>query len=147
MSIEAPTLERRRQPRWPCAFAFWIKPQHTQQRVSAWMLDMSEGGAAFLTPAEDAPPVGARVQLLEMLSHDPFVRERSCPLPAFARVVRHDAPRGATVRVAVQFEVDEIAALPQPPEHDVIASRLMPRIAAPPPPPVALQLAEPAYRV
>lgn len=110
------------------------------------MLDMSEGGAAFLTPAEDAPPVGARVQLLEMLTHDPFVRERACPLPPFARVVRHDAPRGATVRVAVQFEVDEVVAVPDQPEHDVIVSRLVPRIAPPPPPPVALRPAEPAFR-
>lgn len=107
---------------------------------------MSEGGAAFLTPAEDAPPVGARVQLLEMLSHDPFVRERACQLPPFARVVRHDAPRGATVRVAVQFEVDEIAALADSPERNVTVTRLIPRIAPPPPPPVALRPAEPAYR-
>ncbi|MCK4343586.1 MAG: PilZ domain-containing protein [Phycisphaerae bacterium] len=99
--------ERRRDPRQPQAFAFWIRPVSSPNRVSAWMLDVAAGGAAFLTAIDEAPPVGERVELLEMHTTDRMVREGAAPLPPFARVVRHDDSDGITRRVAVRFEADD----------------------------------------
>jgi hypothetical protein len=70
------------------------------------MLDVSTRGAAFLTAAPESPPVGARIELLEMQTPDRVVREGAGPLPRFARVLRHDEANGVTQRVAVQFEAD-----------------------------------------
>ena len=98
---------------------------------------MSAGGAAFLTAAADAPPVGARIALVEMHTHDRLVREGAGPLPPFARVLRHDTPGGVTRRVAVRFESDE-----QSPLQDRVrqtAVTVAPRSAVVPlgPPPAA----------
>ncbi len=98
--------ERRRDVRRPRAFAFWLRPEHAARRASGWMLDVSAGGAAFLTAAGEAPPVGVRVELTEMPTADRVVREDAQPLPRFARVLRHDEPLGVTRRVAVRFEAD-----------------------------------------
>lgn len=103
--------ERRRDVRQVKAFAFWIEPEYSGRRISAWMLDVSAGGAAFLTAAEEAPLVGTRLALAEMHTHDRFVREGASPLPAFARVLRHDDGQGLTRRVAVRFETEARAVL------------------------------------
>lgn len=103
-------VERRSEPRYPKAFAFWIRPLGALQRTSAWMLDLSTRGAAFLAPAAEVPAVGARIELIEMLSPDRLVREGAGPLPPFARVLRHDDAQGVTRRVAVRFETDARAA-------------------------------------
>lgn len=103
--------ERRRHPRQPQAFAFWIRPEHSDGRISAWMLDVSAEGAAFLTSAGKAPAVGERVELIEMLTRDRTVREAACPLPAYARVTRHDDSDGVVRRVAARFEADQPAPL------------------------------------
>jgi hypothetical protein len=129
--------ERRRDVRQPKAFAFWVKPEHSGQRISAWMLDESAGGAAFLTAAEKAPPVGARLALAEMPTHDRLVREGAGPLPAFARVLRHDDATGLTRRVAVRFEADDRAVLGACVRR--VASAVCPRLPSlplPPPPQV-----------
>lgn len=98
------TRERRAEPRQPKAFAFWIQPALGGPRTSAWMLDMSISGAAFLTAASAAPPIGSFVRLIEMQIRDRVVREDSGPLPSLGRVLRHDSSDGATRRVAVRFE-------------------------------------------
>jgi hypothetical protein len=76
------------------------------RRTSAWMLDMSTRGAAFLTATAAAPSVETRIELIEMQTPDRMVREDAGPLPRFARVVRHDDASGLTRRIAVQFEAD-----------------------------------------
>jgi c-di-GMP-binding flagellar brake protein YcgR len=129
--------ERRRDPRQTKAFAFWIRPAGTQQRISAWMLDISAGGAAFLTAAAETPPVGQRLELVEMQTMDRMVREDAQPLPAYARVLRHDPVEGETRRVAVRFETDQQAPLARCERQTVVVSRSRPRMA-PPPPPIAI---------
>ncbi len=106
---ESVQSERRADVRHPKAFAFWLRPVNGARRVSAWMLDMSAGGAAFLTAVDDAPSIGERIELIEMHTHDRLVREGAGPLPPFARVLRHDNSGGVTRRVAVRFESDEQA--------------------------------------
>jgi hypothetical protein len=96
--------DRRQHARTPRAFAFWIQPAHDVPRTSAWMLNTSAGGAAFLTASQDAPALGTRIELLEMLCHDRLVREDAGSLPRYARVLRHDETETLTCRVAVQFE-------------------------------------------
>lgn len=130
--------ERRREPRWPKAFSFWIRPEGTDEKISAWMLDMSKGGAAFLVAPEQAPPVRTRLELLEMLTADPTVRADSPALPPFARVLRHDEGDGITTRVAVQFEADEASRLLELIGRRAKAFRLKAAIA-PTPPPVPAQ--------
>jgi hypothetical protein len=131
--------ERRSEPRLPKAFAFWIRPAGSERRISAWMLDTSTGGAAFLTAADETPPVGQRLELMEMQTADRVVREDSQPLPAFARVLRHDGLDGATRRVAVRFEADERPPLHKPEKQPVVVSRLRSRVAPPPPPPIEIR--------
>ncbi len=140
--MEQPALafiERRREPRVPKAFAFWVRRAGSEHRVSAWMLDMSNGGAAFLTGADETPPVGQRLELMEMQTVDRVVREDAQPLPAFARVLRHDGLEGATRRVAVRFESDEQTPLRRREEQTVVVSRPRWRVAPPPPPPIDIR--------
>lgn len=127
-------VERRREPRAPRAFAFWVRPVGSHNRVSAWMLDVSTRGAAFLTAAEEAPRVGERIELEEMLTTDRMVREGADALPGHARVVRHDPSEGITQRVAVQFEADAQEPLGGGREKLVAASLPLARAAAVPPP-------------
>ncbi len=127
-------IERRRDPRQPKAFAFWIRPSGGHERISAWMLDISAGGAAFLTAAAEAPPVGQRLELLEMQTSDQTVREGAQPLPAYARVLRHDPVEGTTRRVAIRFEADQQVPLSRPEAQTVLISRTRPQMAPPPPP-------------
>ena len=121
----SPWVERRCEPRYPKAFAFWIRPAGKLRRTSAWMLDISTQGAAFLTPAAEVPAVGMRLELLEMQSPDPLVREDAGPLPRFARVLRHDDAQGITRRVAVRFETDACAAWDVQPQR--VATMICPR--------------------
>ena len=108
--------ERRRHPRRPAAYAFWVQRSQAQQRSGAWMLNISSGGAAFLTAAEHAPRVGERLKLAEMYSAGRLVREGALPLPPVARVIRMDDSEGATRRVAVRF-VSEIDSRLQAHRH------------------------------
>lgn len=128
--------ERRRDPRLPQAFAFWIRRPVAEGRTSAWMLDMSAGGAAFLVGAEDAPLPGERVELTEMLAYDQDVREAPPAFPQFARVVRVDPTAGITRKVAIQFEAgtdlpldERVRRRAETLRHKV---RLAPRAPAPP---------------
>ena len=95
------------------------------------MLDESTGGAAFLTAATEIPPLGARVELLEMSTTDAFVREGAGPLPRFARVIRHDAGDGLTRRVAVRFEADTSAPVQTLEKRTVAAVRQRSKTALP----------------
>ena len=103
--------DRRAEGRRLAAYAFWFHPVGGAGRASAWMLNESAGGAAFLTAVQDAPAVGQRLRLTEMHSPDETVREEHRPLPAFARVVRREDEEGVTRRVAVRFEADAPADL------------------------------------
>ncbi len=129
-----PSTERRRDPREPKSFAFWIRRLETMRRTSAWMLDMSRGGAAFMVESNEAPPIGERVELIEMLTADREVREGGMPLPRFARVLRHDCADEPTQKVAVRFETDAEVALDELVARRAQAFRLKSRIAPVPPP-------------
>lgn len=131
-------FERRSDPRQPRAFAFWIRPVGQHRRVSAWMLDVSAGGAALLTSATHAPPVGTRIELMEMLCADRIVREGAAPLPTYARVIRHDHPEGVTRRIAVQFEADDEARLTDPGATSIVTAQSRAPLTPPPPPPIDL---------
>jgi len=104
--------DRRAEPRRPAAFAFWFAPAGGGRRASAWMLNYSTRGAAFLTAAQNTPRVGDRIRLTEMYADDPLIRQEHLPLPQFARVLRcEEEEGGATRRVAVRFETDVQAEL------------------------------------
>ncbi|MBU0637593.1 MAG: hypothetical protein KKB50_01915 [Planctomycetes bacterium] len=103
--------EQRRDARRPAAFSFWFRKTHDSRHNSAWMLNTSLAGAAFLTVAGDAPEVGDHLALAAMHSANRLVREKTPALPPYARVVRVDDSQGATRRVAVQFESDIDAPL------------------------------------
>ena len=145
-SVAVPQLaqletERRRDPREPKAFALWLRPENSDRRTSAWMIDMSAGGAALLTAAERAPAVGTRVHLLEMHSHDQFVRDGLAALPLFGRVLRHDDTPGLTRRIAVRFEADNDALLAG--QQCAVTAAACPQatLAFRPPPPISTGLA------
>lgn len=67
------------------------------------MVDVSEGGAAFLVGSEAVPGCGEVVGLREMFSADCHVRAVARALPPEGRVVRVEES-GLTRRVAVRFE-------------------------------------------
>jgi hypothetical protein len=102
------SCERRRDVRRPAAFPFWIR-RADGTAVSAWMLNMSLNGAAFLIAQEQAPRVGERLICADMASRDHQVQTATPPLPPRARVLRVEDDDGTTRRVAVRFE-------PPPPE-------------------------------
>jgi hypothetical protein len=131
-----PFVERRRDPRYPKAFALWLRRPETGERISGWMLNVSAGGAALLVPADRVPPIGALVELCEMHTTDPLVRETSCPLPPRGRVIRHDGQTGLTRRVAVQFEASAAEPLQSRETQSTMVFRSAPQ-PPPPPPPVA----------
>jgi len=137
--------ERRRDPRSPRAFAFWLRPEHAARRVSGWMLDVSAGGAAFLTAAGEAPPIGVRVELSEMPTRDRVVREDAQPLPRFGRVLRHDEPSGVTRRIAVRFEADVESAAQC--SHSRAVQRVRTAPVPPPVPPPAAGPPAPVRRI
>ncbi len=127
--------ERRAFPRQPKAFAFWFRPAGGGQRTSAWMQDVSSGGAAFLTAADQAPAVDELLTFAEMPITDRTVRDDAMPLPARGRVVRQEQDGGVTRRVAVRFEEDQTAALhPPAPESPVKIRSAIPQMPPPPPP-------------
>jgi hypothetical protein len=129
-------IERRDHPRQTKAFSFWIRPFGTRHRASAWMENVSDGGAAFLIEPEQAPQVGQRIELIEMTTRDRTVREDACPLPMYAVVVRRQDQEGATARVAVRFEVGAGVG-DDAPRHDHAATARCVQAPAPVPPPVA----------
>jgi len=88
----------------------------------------------LLVPADRVPPIGARVELCEMHTTDPLVRETSCPLPPRGRVIRHDGQTGLTRRVAVQFEADTAEPLQSRSAQHAIMSRPEPQAPLIPPP-------------
>jgi hypothetical protein len=127
-------VERRADVRQPAAFAFWIQPARRDPRFAAWMLNLSAGGAAFLTAADDAPALGERLELLEMATTDRVVRNDARELPRFARVLRHDDSEGVTRRVAVRFEADVDASLAAGEQRGMSAARSEPTSSSAPPP-------------
>ena len=98
------------------------------------MLDVCSGGAAVLTGVDRAPAVGRRLELVEMPTGDPTVREQGGQLPRFARVLRHDDSDGMVRRVALRFEADQQAPRRESEHRAVVATRPRARAAPPPPP-------------
>ena len=132
MSAAQPlTSERRRFPRWPTAFAFWVAKPH-DQRVGAWMLDLSVQGGAFLVTSEDDIKAGQRLDISEMLSCSPIVRQGSFALPPHAEVVRVEETGGPTRKVAVRFETPLCETPIREPIRHATASSI-------PPAPLALE--------
>lgn len=127
--------ERRREPRHPAAFAFWFSAEESRPPASAWMLNVSDSGAAFLTSAERAPQPGARIRCEEMFCRDRLVREEHLRLPALARVLRVDDERGITRRVAVRFEAD-VRVEDSRPSRGVVCRQAVRPSHAPIPPPL-----------
>jgi hypothetical protein len=99
----SPLRERRIDVRRPAAFPFWITSVGGTT-ASAWMLNLSDGGAAFLVARNQAPQVGERLVLAEMFCRDSTVQAATPPLPPRARVLRIEDDEGTTRRVAVRFE-------------------------------------------
>lgn len=95
--------ERRIDGDEPGTFTFSYRRPNSAAPVSAWMLDRNAEQAAFLTSAGDAPEVGEHVELAATDPPDPKPARRGV-LPRFGRVVRLDAPQGATRRVSIRFE-------------------------------------------
>lgn len=146
--------ERRSEPRQPKAFALWLRPDGSPQPISAWMLDACSGGAAVLTGVDRVPAVGRRLELLEMPSGDPTVREQGGQLPRFARVLRHDDSDGMVRRVALRFEADGDVPRQDSAHRALVATCPQAPAARPPPPtwpagprkPTLHPLGEPAIR-
>ncbi|TWT44683.1 hypothetical protein RAS1_10980 [Phycisphaerae bacterium RAS1] len=125
--------ERRRDKRTPAAFGFWYQAGADAERRSAWMLNTSVGGAAFLTAAETAPAVEDLLLLTEMHTNDDLVREHAGGLPRAARVLRIEAGEGLTRRIAVRFETAAEAGLTS--TQTRIEPRTLPQSLVPPIPP------------
>lgn len=102
--------ERRRYPRRPAASAYWIEPREGR-RVSAWLIDWSEGGAACLLPERAALRVGDCVELSPIHSDDRSVNEALPVIPRSAQVLRVDDDDARTRKVALRFEVQVDARL------------------------------------
>ncbi len=105
-------------------------------RVSAWLLDISAGGAAALTAEATVPAVGQRVELSEMNSPDRVVREETVALPRYARVLRHDEGSGITRRIALRFESPNPTLAGDEQRRAVTAVCPRPPGAPPTPPPL-----------
>ncbi len=126
-------LDRRREPRQPKAFAFWFQRSNLA-RHSAWMLDISASGAAFLVQADEAPPLGERVEFIEMQTPDRLVRDDAAPLPRGGRVLRHDPGDGLTRRVAVRLEAGDSVPLHRPDVRRSTKDRPITKYVRPAPP-------------
>lgn len=125
--------ERRRDKRTPAAFGFWFRRDGASEPHSAWMLDTSAGGAAFLTAADAAPAIGELLQLSEMHCNDQLVREHAAGLPRAGRVLRVEPDQSATRRVAIRFEsADECSLAPRGAKFE---PRTLPQSRIPPVPP------------
>ena len=88
----------------------------------------------MLTAACDAPPVGERVELIEMQTTDRMVRDGATNLPRFARVLRHDDMEGLTRRIAVRFETNADEPRTTLKQRAATATMNRSRIAPIPPP-------------
>lgn len=101
----AASADRRGSPRRPTAFVFRLITEDAD--TAAWMVNQSEGGAAFLCPAERVPRISSVVDLRLMQCDDggSDIRARTderLELPQVARVLRVSTA-GATREVAVRF--------------------------------------------
>ncbi len=138
MSQATQIRDRRSDRRLPAAFAFWFQPGPERPRASGWMLNISAGGASFLTSADSVPAADARIALREMFAPNWLIRQLSAELPAVARVLRVEDEAGMTRRVAVRFESQVTAAQQVRSQRTGTAQRRATR-PAPVPPPSAVQ--------
>lgn len=106
-------VERRRHKRYSAAAAYWVTRTHDGQRLSAWMTDLSDGGAACLVTAGRGLRLNDCVVLSGIYTADAEVAESTPAVPRMARVVRIDETRSRICQVGLRFETEVNSDLPQ----------------------------------
>lgn len=109
--------DRRQHPRSPAAFAFWYEAPN-EVPCAGWMMNLSEGGAAFLVEPGNQPALGSELTLTEMPTESALVRRGAPRLPRLAHVLRVEPSETGTHRVAVRFA----APMPARPRSRQVAS-------------------------
>ena len=99
-------VERRRHRRYTTAAAYWITLSKCGRRMSAWMTDRSDGGAAMLVGARHGLRVGDCVVLSGIYSVDADVAESTPLVPRIARVLRIDNSQSNIRCVGLRFETE-----------------------------------------
>lgn len=95
------SIERRGTNRKPAAFTLQYHRAGEEKWRGGWTVDMSSGGAAFLTADESAPAIDEEV---EILAQQPLVAASvKAPTPLLGRVTRVEDQNGVTRKVAVTF--------------------------------------------
>lgn len=108
MPQPAASADRRTSPRIPTAFVFRLAGEGVD--TAAWMVNQSEGGAAFLCPAERIPRLDSTVDLCAIEGDVNAPADARRLLPQVARVLRISKD-GATREVAVRFLAPDDAGL------------------------------------
>ncbi len=96
-------VERRRYKRYTTAAAYWLTQSKCGRRLSAWMIDRSDGGAALLVAAPHGLRVGDCVVLSGIYSIDAEVAENTPIVPRIARVLRIDNSQTSLRCVGLRF--------------------------------------------
>ncbi len=96
-------VERRQHKRYTTAAAYWITRSKCGRRMSAWMTDRSDGGAAMLVEARHGLRVGDCVVLSGIYSVDADVAENTPIVPRIARVLRIDNSQSNIRCVGLRF--------------------------------------------
>lgn len=118
-------MERRVDPRFPVGFSIWVTDA-TGTHTSAWVLNLSIGGAALLMFRESAPRSGDAVELSPMPDEYQLVYDELPSIARFARVLRIEDADGPTCRVAVRFESNATADAEPRPTDPLIATASAP---------------------
>ncbi len=105
-------VERRRHKRYSAAAAYWITRTQDGRRQSAWMTDLSDGGAACLVTAGRGLRTGDCVVLSGIYTADAEVAESTPAVPHIARVVRIDEPQSRICQIGLRFETEVNSDLP-----------------------------------
>ena len=95
--------ERRQHKRYATAAAYWITLSKCGRRLSAWMTDRSDGGAALLVAARHGLRIGDCVVLSGIYSADADVAENTPIVPRIARVLRIDNSQSDIRCVGLRF--------------------------------------------
>ncbi|MCH7870684.1 MAG: PilZ domain-containing protein [Planctomycetes bacterium] len=96
-------VDRRQHKRYTTAAAYWITLSECGRRLSAWMTDRSDGGAALLVGARHGLRIGDCVVLSGIYSADADVAENTPLVPRMARVLRIDDSQSDIRCVGLRF--------------------------------------------
>jgi len=119
--------ERRTSPRYAAGFVIWVT-RPDMGRNSAWMLNVSAGGAAFRTLPQHAPQPGESIELATMPDDSEMDYAELPRIARYARVLRvEDA--AATCRVAVRYEARVDASAQPPAAEKLVAAATAPAIS------------------